>query len=139
MSTYSLDTDTNTKLLKRHPGNQRVVDRFRLELKRNSSFVICPVVFYEMRRELVFRDATTQLSAFESLVEAMTWKEFSVPVWRRATDLWSALRERGKSHQDADVLIAAHALEYRAVVVTSNVEHFQHTGAPVDDWSERQS
>jgi tRNA(fMet)-specific endonuclease VapC len=139
MSTYSLDTDTITKLLKKHPGNQRVVERFREELKRNSIFVICPVVFYEIRRELVFRGATTQLSAFESLAEAMTWKEFSVTVWRRASDLWAALRGRGQSHQDADVLIAAHALEYRAVVVTSNVEHFQHTGAPVEDWSERQS
>jgi len=42
MSTYSLDTDT--KLLKKHPGNQPVVDRFRQEIQRNSLFVICPVV-----------------------------------------------------------------------------------------------
>jgi hypothetical protein len=31
MSTYSLDTDTITKLLKKHPGNQPVIDRFRRE------------------------------------------------------------------------------------------------------------
>jgi len=42
MNTYSLDTDIFIKLLKKHPGNQRVVDRFREEIRRNSLFVIMP-------------------------------------------------------------------------------------------------
>lgn len=79
--------------------------------------------------------ALAQLSAFDSLVEAMTWREFAAPVWDRASELWSMLRARGRPHQDADVLVAAHALEYGAVVVTGNVEHFQYTGAQVEDWS----
>jgi predicted nucleic acid-binding protein len=58
LSTYSLDTDIITKLLKKHPGNRTVVARFRKELTRNSTFVICPVVYYEMRRELVFKEAS---------------------------------------------------------------------------------
>ena len=57
MSAYSLDTDIITKLLKKHPGNQRVVARFREEIERNSLFVVCPIVFYEIRRELVFKGA----------------------------------------------------------------------------------
>ncbi len=135
MSPYSLDTDIITKLLKKHAGNRRIVDRFREEIHRNSLFVICPVVFYELRRELVFKGAVAQLSAFEKLVEAMTWKEFSARIWDRASNLWSALRTRGRSHHDADVLIAAHALEYGAVIVTGNVQHFQDTGAQVQDWN----
>jgi len=136
MSSYSLDTDTITKLLKKHPDNQPIVDRFRQELKRNSLFIVCPVVFYEVRRELVFKGATTQLSAFDSLVEALTWREFAAPVWNRPSELRSTLRAQRRSNQDADVLIAAHALEYRAVVVTGNVGHFQYTGAQVEDWSQ---
>lgn len=134
MSTYSLDTDILTKLLKKHPGNQCVVDRFREEIRRNSLFVICPVVFYEIRRELLFKGAAAQLSAFETLVEAMTWKEYTAAVWARASNLWSGLRARGRPHHDADVLIAAHALEHGAVIVTGNVEHFRHTGVLVQDW-----
>ena len=111
MSAYSLDTDIITKLLKKHPGNQPVVDRFREEIKRNSLFFICPVVYYEIRRELLLKDAAVQLTAFEKLVDAMAWKEFSAPIWHRASRLWSTLRARGRSHHDADVLIAAHALE----------------------------
>jgi hypothetical protein len=44
MMSYSLDTDTITK--KKHPGNQRDLDRFRREIRRNALFIMCPVVFY---------------------------------------------------------------------------------------------
>lgn len=135
MTTYSLDTDILTKLLKKHPGNQRVVEQFRQEIKRNSLFVICPVVYYEMRRELVFKGARTQLAAFETLVNLMAWKEFNAPIWDRACGLWSTLRAKGRSHNDADVLIAAHVLHYGAVMVSANVHHFQETGVPVENWN----
>jgi len=135
MSAFSLDADVVTKLLKKHPGNRTVVRHFREELERNSIFIICPVVFYEIRRELVFKQAAGQLSAFEKLVEAMVWTEFTAPIWNRASSLWSTLRARGRSHNDADVLIAAHALESGATLVTGNVAHFHDTGVRLEDWS----
>ena len=136
MTGYLLDTDTITKLLKKHPGNQRVLDRFRKEIRRNSLFIMCPVVFYEIKRELVIKNAVAQLTAFEDLAEAMVWKEFNVAIWERASSLWAALRSRGRSHHDADVLITAHAIEYGATIVTGNVEHFQEIGARVEDWNQ---
>ncbi len=129
MTSYSLDTDTITQ--RKHPGNQRVLDRFRREIGRNSLFIMCPVVFYEIKRELVIKNAVAQLSAFEGLAEAMVWKEFNLAIWERASSLWAALRSRGRSHHDADVLITAHAIEYGAAIVTGNVEHFQDIGARV--------
>jgi predicted nucleic acid-binding protein len=136
MTTYSLDTDTITKLLKKHPGNQSVLDRFRREIRRNSLFIMCPVVFYEIKRELVIKNAVAQLTAFEALAEAMVWKEFNLAIWERASSLWAALRSRGRSHHDADVLITAHAIEYGAAIVTGNVEHFQDIGVRVEDWDQ---
>jgi predicted nucleic acid-binding protein len=136
MTSYSLDTDTITKLLKKHPGNQRVLGRFGKEIRRNSLFIMCPVVFYEIKRELVIKNAVAQLTAFEDLAEAMVWKEFNVAIWERASSLWAALRSRGRSHHDADVLITAHAIEYGAAIVTGNVEHFQEIGARVEDWNQ---
>ena len=96
---------------------------------------MCPVVFYEIRRELVIKNAVAQLTAFENLAEAMVWKEFNVAIWERASSLWATLRSQGRSHHDADVLIAAHAIEYDAAIVTGNVEHFRDTGARVEDWN----
>jgi len=63
MTSYSLDTDTVSQLLKKHRGNQRVLDRFRREIRRNALFILCPVVFYEIRRELVIKNAVAQLTA----------------------------------------------------------------------------
>ena len=134
MTSYSLDTDTITK--RKHPGNQRVLDRFRKEIRRNSLFIMCPVVFYEIKRELVIKNAVAQLTAFEDLAEAMVWKEFNVAIWGRASSLWAVLRSRGRSHHDADVLITAHAIEYGAAIVTGNVEHFLDIGARVEDWNQ---
>ncbi len=136
MTSYSLDTDTITKLLKKHPGNQRVLDRFRREIRRNSLFIICPVVFYEIRRELVIKNAVAQINAFEGLAEAMVWKEFNAAIWERAASLWADLRSRGRSRHDADVLITAHAIEYGAAIVTGNLEHFQDAGVRVEDWNQ---
>jgi predicted nucleic acid-binding protein len=136
MTSYSLDTDTITQLLKKHPGNQRVLDRFRREIRRNSLFILCPVVFYEIKRELVIKNAVAQLTAFQDLADAMVWKEFNVAIWERASSLWVALRSRGRSHHDADVLITAHAIEYGAAIVTGNVDHFQDIGARVEDWNQ---
>ena len=132
MTSYSLDTDTITKLLKKHPGNQRVLDRFRKEVRRNSLFILCPVVFYEIKRELVIKNAVAQLTAFQGLAEAMVWKEFNLAIWERASILWADLRSRGRSHHDADV---PHASEYGAAIVTGNVEHFQDVGSRVEDWN----
>jgi predicted nucleic acid-binding protein len=66
----------------------------------------------------------------------MAWKEFNARVWGRASSLWSALRAQGRRHNDADVLIAAPALHYGAVIVTANLERFQGTGASVENWDE---
>ncbi len=55
------------------------MDRFGEEIRGNSLFLVCPVVFYEVRRELVFKNATAQLNAFQKVVESMTWKGFKAP------------------------------------------------------------
>src|SRR6266700_1701216 len=61
MGNYSLDSNIITKLLKKHPGNLSLIERFRSELQKNSVFII-PVVFYEVRRELILKKAATQES-----------------------------------------------------------------------------
>jgi predicted nucleic acid-binding protein len=94
------------------------------------------VVFYEIRRELVLKKAAAQLSAFQGLAGAMAWKELTLPIWERASNLWATLRLRGRSHHDADVLITAHAIEYGATIVTGNIGHFQNIGARVEDWNQ---
>jgi len=67
-------------------------------------------------------------------MKLMAWREFTEPVWDQASRLWAGLRSRGLPHNDADVLIASHALHYDAVIVTGNVDHFRNTGARIEVW-----
>ena len=42
----------------------------------------------------------------------------------RAGDLWAFARQHGHPHGDADLIIAATALESQRVLVTGNSDHF---------------
>lgn len=83
----------------------------------------------------MLKGASAQLVAFGKLVESMSWKEFNAPVWERACSLWANMRSQGQSHNDADVLIAAHALHYGAVIVSGNIDHFRGAGAQIENWN----
>jgi predicted nucleic acid-binding protein len=48
-----------------------------------------------------------------------------VPVLRRAALLWSTAKVRGQPQNDADLIIAATALENDLSLVTGNQRHFE--------------
>jgi len=53
----------------------------------------------------------------------------------RAADLWVAARKAGLSRNDADLIIAATALEHGRILVTGNTAHFSWIpGLVVEDW-----
>jgi tRNA(fMet)-specific endonuclease VapC len=56
-------------------------------------------------------------------------------VFERATDLWVTARRGGQPHSDADLLIAATALEHQLVFVTGNTANFAWvSGLAIVDW-----
>jgi len=57
------------------------------------------------------------------------------PVFHRAADLWVTARQGAHPYGDADLLIAATALEYGRVLVTGNPNHFAWIpGLTVTGW-----
>jgi predicted nucleic acid-binding protein len=57
------------------------------------------------------------------------------PIIMRAAELYADLKRRGQLISDADLLIAATALEHGRVLVTNNVAHFQRIpNLPVISW-----
>lgn len=56
-------------------------------------------------------------------------------IWNRASDLWSEARNSGRSSEDADLVIAATAIEHQLTLVTGNTDHFSWIpGLTLDDW-----
>lgn len=59
----------------------------------------------------------------------------SEPVLELAADLWVSGERGGHPHRDADLIIAATALENGRVLATGNTTHFAWiTGLTVEDW-----
>lgn len=107
----------------------------RRAAEEKAEFYLCPVVYYEIRRGLLYRDARRQLADFKKLAAALRWGDMDRDIWDAAADAWADMRRRGQgiSH-DADLLIAAYARILGATVVTHNTADFARFGVAIADW-----
>ena len=128
---YVLDANILTAILKRDPV---ATGRVNSALQSNAEFVMCPVVFYEIYRGLLHKDARKQLGFLLRYIGAYTWDDLKRPDWEQAAELWAKLRRKGVTASDADLLIAAYAIQRRATVVTDNTDHFLPLGTPAENW-----
>ncbi len=95
---------------------------------------MCPVVFYEVSRGLLHRDAGRKLGFFQDYTANFVWDDFTRADWQRAAHLWANLRQQGRPIADADLLIGAYATRRQAVVVTANQKHFTPLGIQTENW-----
>lgn len=131
---FVLDTDTISYILR---GNPIVTEKMRRAAEQGTEFYLCPIVYYEVRRGLLYRDAKRQLGDFEKLASLLIWKELAKDVWEEAASVWANIRRKGQPvGGDADVLIAAYTRRLRATVVSHNTADFARLGVSVTDWFE---
>ena len=103
------------------------------EMTAGATVYLSEVADYELRRELIRLVQANQLPAsrldrLDQLDQVFTYLPVSTATWKRAAALWALARKQGKptadpAALDADVLIAAQALEIQATVVTTNPGH----------------
>jgi tRNA(fMet)-specific endonuclease VapC len=133
MNEALLDTDTLSEVLKRK--DQRVLAKARQYLAQHQRLAFSAITAYEILRGLKARRATRQLSGFLTTLGTSDVFPASMAVLMRAADLWADAHRRGHPHDDADLIIAATALEHRQVLVTGNSAHFGWIpGLSVEDW-----
>jgi tRNA(fMet)-specific endonuclease VapC len=128
---YVLDANILSAYLKRETlvGQRMVTAR-----QQDALLLLCPVVYYEVYRGLLQRDAQKQLAFFLRLVDTFTWDEFNRQDWGQAAQLWADLQRQGQPLPDADLLIGAYALRRDAIIVTDNTRHFARLGASLENW-----
>jgi tRNA(fMet)-specific endonuclease VapC len=86
-------------------------------------------------RGLKARQAVVQQVAFESFCAASRVLPLTDAIIVRGADIYAALYRRGALIGDADILIAASALEHGLVVATNNEDHFRRVaGLVVENW-----
>ena len=129
----SLDSSIVSCLLR--PGrNPQVVRRYESSVEEGTRFILCPLVYYEVRRGLLKLAAERQLGRFDGLCRRWQWSDFVPADWETAAQLWVGLERRGRQIGDADLLIAVHALRRQATLVTDNEAHFAGLGVSILNW-----
>jgi tRNA(fMet)-specific endonuclease VapC len=117
-----LDTDILSELLKQHP---LVVQRVRAYLAVHERLAFSIITRYELLRGLKAKHAQAQEAAFTLLCQASLILPLTDQVVDRAATLYGDLHRQGALLPDADLLIAATALDAQRTLVTNNLAHFQ--------------
>jgi tRNA(fMet)-specific endonuclease VapC len=117
-----LDTDILSELLKQHP---LVVQRVRAYLAEHQRLTFSIITRYELLRGLKAKQARTQETAFALLCQASLILPLTDQVVERAATLYGELHRQGALIPDADLLIAATALDANRTLITNNLTHFQ--------------
>lgn len=133
MDAALLDTDILNEVLKRK--NQTVIHRAAVYLRAHDEYALSAMTQYEVVRGLRHREAQKLLSAFTTFCSRSLVFQIEDAILDRAADLWVIGRKGGHSHRDADLIIAATALEQGRTLVTGNTAHFQWVpGLQLDNW-----
>lgn len=129
-----LDTDILSAVMRRQPN---ALSRARAYLAVHQRFTFSLITRYEILRGLHAKRAMVQLAAFERLCGVSSILPLTDSIVSRAALIYAELHRQGALIGDADILIAATALENDLIVVTNNTSHFERiTDLRLDSWLE---
>lgn len=124
---YALDSDTVSYFLKK---NKDVQQNLENALNENNIYSIPPLVYYEVKRWLVLRNANTQLKDFKKLYQDSIKNEMTFEIWEKAVELYVRLTSQGtpigKEGKESDIFTAAFCIVNDYILVTNNTKHFEN-------------
>ena len=98
-------------------------------------FALSVFTRFEIARGFKEKGATTQLTRFREFCRHSLVLRVTEDIFDRVEDLWVMARQSGLPHSDADLIIAATALENGRVLVTGNTAHYSWIpGLTLEDW-----
>jgi tRNA(fMet)-specific endonuclease VapC len=118
-----LDTDILNEVLK--AKNANVVRHAARYLAQHGQFAISGMSRYEVLRGLKEKNAPRQLTRFHAFCQNTLILPITDDILDRAADLWVDGRKQGFTPKDADLVIAATALQHGRTLATGNTAHFR--------------
>jgi tRNA(fMet)-specific endonuclease VapC len=126
------DTDVLSGLMRKTPV---ALNRARVYLADHRQLTISLVTRFEILRGLKAKRANAQLAAFDSFCMNNEVLPITDQIIVRAAETYADLHNRGQLIADADILIAATAIENGLVMATNNLADFGRiTGLQIDNW-----
>ena len=117
-----LDTDTLSAVIKQNPV---ALTHSRSYLATYSLLTFSLITRYEVLRGLKAKNAAVQIAAFEKLCAVSEILPLTDAIVQRAAGIYGDLHQQGQLIGDADILIAATAIENGLTCVTNNENHFR--------------
>lgn len=128
-----LDTDTLSLYFKKSP---KVVAEAQNYLQQHQIFTFSAITRFEILRGMKVKSATGQLNFFNLFCGQNEIIELKDQIIICAADIYANLYKKGQLIGDADILIAATALESGFPVVTNNESHFNRiSGLQILNWN----
>lgn len=133
MNQLLLDTDTISLFLRNQP---KVMDNANNYLKFHKGFTFSIITHFEILRGLKAKNAQRQIRNFGLICSRSKELNLTGEIINRASGVYADLYKRGQLIGDADILIAATALENGLSVVTNNESHFNRiSGLQILNWN----
>lgn len=112
-----------------HPrSNREIAEWFSGLLTSGAAVLLSEIADYEVRRNLLLEGLTASVERLDQLKETLTYMPLTTRVMLRAAALWAIARRQGQPTADpraldADVILAAQAVQAGAVLATENIGH----------------
>ena len=133
MNEALFDTDTISFFLRSVPNVVAEADKY---LKFHKGFTFSVITNFEIIRGLKIKNAQRQLTKFGLIRLQSREINLTDKIIVRAADIYADLYKRGSLVGDADILIAATALENNLPIITNNERHFERiTGLQILNWN----
>jgi len=129
---YLLDTNIVTAILKR---NENINNKLKEVNRQGQEVFISCITYYELKRGLLYANATRQLSDLNQLIQnyRILWLD-SIEIIERACEIHANLKSRGRPIQDADILIAATAITQGLILVSNDSDMLRVAGITLENW-----
>jgi len=133
MASYLLDTNIVSAIIK---NDERVNIKYREILSEDASLSISGITYYEVKRGLLYANATKKLATFDRLRQVISiLPVFSeLDILEKASEIHADLKRRGRPIQDADILIAATAIVNHLILVSNDTDMRRVAGVAIENW-----
>lgn len=133
MDSAILDTDILSELIKLR--NAPVQQKSLAYTQQHGQIAFSAMTRYEVLRGYRDQNATTQSARFRIFCQNSLILPVSDATFDNTADLWVTARRGGHPSNDADLIIAATAIEHGRVQVTGNTAHFTWiANLRIEDW-----
>jgi tRNA(fMet)-specific endonuclease VapC len=130
---YLLDTNIVTGIIKKNPRINVKLEEVRFE---GAELLISCITYYEVKRGLLYLNATRQLSDFNRLCSSKIKVTFldEIQIIEKASEIHADLKRRGRPIQDADILIAATAIIRGLILVSNDSDMLRVSELALENW-----